>query len=251
MKLKKILLFGALGLVLLGLIGVLLVALCLDGIVKRAVETVGPRLTQVSITLDTIHIGVMSGSVKLKGLVVGNPSGYESSNAVSVGLAEISADVASALSDKIIIHTIHLESPEITLEGGFTKNNLFQIRDNLNSLTQSTGPTGTNVQTTASGKPVKKLEVDDFLITGGQVHVRLNGMAGLAGQELTVPLPDIHLQDLGKGPDGITPAELTRLVFNEVTSKTLAAATGSLSHLGKGATDSVKKITSGLGGLLK
>jgi len=252
MKIKKILLFSGIGVVVLGLLAVIIVALCLDGIVKKAVETVGPRLTQVTITLDSIHIGVMSGSAKVKGLVVGNPDGYKTPQAVSVGLAEVSVDVASALSDKIIIHTIHVESPEITFEGGLGKNNLFQIRDNLNSLTQSTGPTGTNVQTTASGKPVKKLEVDDFLITGAKVHVNLTL---LGGQEMTLPLPDIHLQDLGKGDAGLTPADLTRRVFDAITSATLSTVTSSVGNLGKGAgkaaTDSMKKISSGLGGFFK
>ena len=43
--------------------------------------------------------------------------------------------------------------------------------------------------TTASGKPAKKLQVDDFLITGGKINVSLKGTGGFAAP---IALPDIH-----------------------------------------------------------
>ena len=127
MKIKKILLAAGIGLVLLVVIALVAVAFFLDGIVKTGVETVGPKIVQVPVTLESIHIGILSGSAKVKGLVVGNPAGYQVPNAISVGLAEVSVDVASALSDKIVIHSIHVEAPEITFEGGLSDNNLFKI----------------------------------------------------------------------------------------------------------------------------
>lgn len=256
-KIKKILLFSGIGLVGLVIIGVIVLATCLDGIVKTGVETVGPKLAQVPITLDSVHIGVMSGSATVKNLVVGNPEGYKTPFAVSVGLAEVGVDIGSALSDKIVIHTIHVESPEITFEGGLTKNNLFQIRDNLTALAAS----GSETTNTPAGpaKPGKKIEVDDFLITGAKVHVSLTA---LGGKEMTLPLPDIHLTDLGKGDAGLTPADLTSRVFNAITSATVKTVTDSVADIGKGAlnlgqnagksaTESVKKISSGIGNLFK
>ena len=205
---------------------------------------------QVPITLDSIHIGILSGSAKVKGLVLGNPEGYKTPFAVSVGLAEVSVDVASALSDKIVVHSIHVESPEITFEGGLTVNNLFKIRDNLSSLTAvgtSTAPS-TNTPAATGGKPAKKIEVDDFLITGAKVHVSLTG---LGGHEMTLPLPDIHLTDLGKDTGGLTPADLTGRIFDAITTGTLKVVTESVGDVGKAATDSLHKISSGLGGMFK
>jgi len=262
MKIKKILLYGGLGLVLLVVIALMVVAVFLDGIVKKGVETVGPRLVQVPITLDSIHIGVLSGSATVKGLVLGNPDGYKSPYAVSVGLADVGVDVGSALSDKIVIHTIHLESPEICFEGGLGKNNLFQIRDNLNAVIGGGGgntSAGTNAPAAGPAKPAKKLEVDDFLITGAKVHVTLTA---LGGKEMTLPLPDIHLTDLGKGDAGLTPADLTSRIIGAITSATLQTVTSSVADLGKdvlnmgkgaggAATDTVNKLGKSLGGLFK
>jgi len=256
MKIKKILLWSGLGLVVLAIIGLLVTALFLDGIVKTGVNTFGPRIVKVPLTLDSIHIGILSGSATVKGLVIGNPDGYKTPNAISVGLAEVSLDVASALSDKIIIHSVHVEAPEITFEGGLSGNNLSKIVNNLNETAASlTGGPGTNAPAsaaTSAAKPAKKLEVDDFLISGAKLHVSLTG---LGGKEMDLPLPDIHLTDLGKGTDGLTPAELVTKVVGAVSDSSLQAVTAAAGALGKDAEKAtqgaVKKLTSGLGGLFK
>jgi len=257
MKIKKILLWGGLGLVVLVIIGLLVTALFLDGIVKTGVNTVGPKIVKVPLTLESIHIGILSGSATVKGLVIGNPDGYKTPNAISVGLAEVSVDIGSALSDKIIIHKIHVESPEITFEGGLSGNNLSKIVDNLNETAQSlqgSGASGANAAAPAPAgtKQAKKLEVDDFLITGAKVHVSLTD---LGGKEMDLPIPDIHLTDLGKGSDGLTPAELVSQVIKAVSNSTLHEVTVAVSSLGKdtekAAQGAVKKLTSGLGGLFK
>jgi hypothetical protein len=77
-----------------------------------------------------------------------------------------------------------------------------------------------------------------------------------------IPLPDIHLQDLGTGPEGITPAELTKRVLAAIEKSATQAASGAVNDIGKGAiyltkdarglgTNPVDKVTKGLGGLLK
>jgi hypothetical protein len=253
MKIKKILLWSIIGMVVLVIIGVLVVALCLDGIVKKGVEVVGPRILQVPLTVDTIHIGVLSGSAKVKNLIVGNPDGYKTPFSVSVGVAEISVDIGSILSDKIVVHSIHVESPEITFEGGFSGNNLSKIMDNLKSPPQTGGTSVTNVPVAQGGAETsKKIEVDDFLITGAKVHVVLTQ---LGGKEMTVPIPDIHLTDLGKDEAGLTPAELTRQIFQAITTTTITSVTSAAGDLTKGVKNigqrAVNKIKSGLGGFFK
>jgi uncharacterized protein involved in outer membrane biogenesis len=252
MKIKKMLLWSGLGLVVLVVIGLLVVALFLDGIVKTGVNTVGPRIVKVPLTLDSIHIGILSGSATVKGLVIGNPDGYHTPNAISVGLAEVSVDIGSALSDKIIIHSVHVETPEITFEGGLSGNNLSKILANLNETSQAGGPAPSAPAPGATPKPAKKLEVDDFLITGAKLHVSLTE---LGGKEMDLPLPDIHLTDLGQGTDGLTPTELLTKVVGAITDSSVHAVTLALNDLGKdagkAASGALKKVTSGLGGLFK
>lgn len=249
-KVKKILLGIVIGLLVLIVVAVIVVGLFLGKIVKAGVETVGPKLTQTTLTLEAVDVSLLTGSAKVKNLVVGNPEGYKAPNAISVGLAAVSVVPTSVLSDKIVVKSIRVESPEITFEGNpFGANNLKKIQDNVNAAAASLQPAPSTNQpatTAAPAKPGKKLEVDDFLITGAKVHI---------GTGATLPLPDIHLADLGKGPEGISASDLTRQVLSEVIGGTLKAVESSATNVGKDAGktvgEGVNKATSGLGGLFK
>lgn len=255
---KKILLFGVIGILLLLVIGVVVAGFFLGSIVKVGMEAVGPKITQTSLKVDSVSVSLLGGSAGVNGLVLGNPEGFKTAQAISVGKAAVSVAPMSILSDKVVIRSVEVRNAEITFEGSpFGANNLNKIMDNVNAIAGG-GKTATNAPAPAGAqKPAKKLEVDDFLITGAKVHVSLTGMGG---KEMTLPLPDIHLTDLGKGGDGITPAELTKEVLGQITSATLKAVGSAVTDLGKGATDaaktagktvgdSVNKIGKGLGGL--
>src|SRR5579871_6000224 len=111
---KKLLVRALIALLVLIILGVLAVGLFLDGAVKRGIETVGPMLTQVEVKLDSASISLLSGSGKLKGLLVGNPTGYKTPSAIQVGDATLAIQPGSIFSSKVIIHSINVQAPEIT-----------------------------------------------------------------------------------------------------------------------------------------
>lgn len=249
---KKILIRILIVLVILVVLAVVAVGFFLDGAIKKGVETIGPQLTKVDIKLDSVSLSILSGSGKIKGLVVGNPEGFKTANAIKVGTASVSVAPGSVLSDKIVIKSIRVEAPEITYEGGLLGgDNLHKILDNVTAAAGG-GSTSTN----ASGKPAKKLQVDDFLITGAKVNVSLKGTGGFAAP---IPLPEIHLSNLGQGPEGITAAELTKRILSVVTADVAKAAVKVVSDVGKGtvdaagktATESVGKASKGVTDLFK
>lgn len=249
---KKIFLTIVISLFVLLVLGVLVLAWRLDDVVKRAVVTVGPQITKTSVSLDSIHIGLMTGSAKVKGFILGNPEGFASSNAISVSVAEVGVNPFTVLSKKIVIRTIHVEGPEITFEGNpFSGNNFSKLLENVNGTAKAGGPPMTNTTAKAASKPAPKIEVDEFFITGARVHIVATGT--------TIPLPEIHLTDLGKGTDGITITDLSRRVLSAISSATIKAVANEAGNLGKGATDAagkaategVNKVTKGIGGLFK
>jgi len=238
---KKILLRICIALVVLIILIALGVHFFLDGAVKKGVETLGPKMTKVDVKLDSVHISLLSGSGKIKGLVVGNPDPYKTPHAISVGTASLSLKPGSLLSDKLIITSINVEAPEITFEGGLGGNNLSKILANVNESTG--GPGGTNVSGATpqeQKKAGKKLEVDDFTITGAKLDANITD---LGGKTVTIPLPTIHLTNLGTGPDGITVAELTKQVIAAIEHESVKAVTSSTANLGKAA----ENLTKGLG----
>lgn len=153
----------------------------------------------------------------------------------------------SLFSDKIVVQSIDVKAPEITFEGSLSGNNLSKILENIQaSAAALTSPADGSKKSDGSGG--KKIQVDDFAITGGKINL---SMTMLGGKSVTVPLPDIHLKNLGTDSGGITPAELSEKVFKELVSSTTKAATDAVANLAKGATDAVKNVGKGAGATLE
>jgi len=240
---KKILIRIGLVLVVLVIIAVVAITLSLDKIIKKGVETVGPQLTQVEVKLDGVSLSLLSGGGSIKGLLVGNPKGYQTPAAIRVGRASLTIQPSSLLSDKIVIRSINVQAPEITFEGDLKGNNISQILKNVEAATGGGGDTpATKPEPAPASGPSKKLQVDDFVIAGGTIKLS-TGL--LAGKAITVPLPDIHLTGLGTGPEGITAGDLTRRVLSEVNKETLGAVGNALGKLGKEAATAVGETGKG------
>jgi uncharacterized protein involved in outer membrane biogenesis len=244
---KKILIRIALVVLLLGIAAVVAIGLSLNGAIKKGVETVGPKIAKVDVKLDGVKLSIFSGSGSIKGLVIGNPEGYKTPEAMSVGLASVAVAPGSIFSDKIVVKSIRIEAPQVTFELGPGGNNLQRIQENLAA---STGGSGTaEAPAPADSGPGKKLQVDEVIITGGKVTL---GMAALGGKLIEAPLPEIKLDKLGQGAEGITGAELGKVILskiNEAAIKTYGdkleeAGAEALRNLSQNATNAVQKATS-------
>jgi uncharacterized protein involved in outer membrane biogenesis len=255
---KKIILGGVVVVVGLLIVGLVMAALSLDGLVKQGVETVGPQLTKVTVKLEQVKLSLLSGGGQLGGLVVGNPEGFNTPHAISLGSAQLVIQPSSLLSDKIVVRTIRVVAPEINLEAGLNGTNLKKI---LTNVQETTGGGGTNAPVKTDDKtagPGKKFEVDEFLITGAKLNFTVTGLGGQ-----TVTLPEIHLTNLGQGPAGITSAELTQIVLAAIEKAAAQAVSDHAGDIAKGATSLIKGLTGktnsaaieslgkGLGDLLK
>ncbi len=268
MLMKKIIIRMIIALVVVLVLAVLAVSLFLDKAIKSGIETFGPRLTKVDVNLQSVSLSLFSGSGSIKDLVVGNPQGFKSPSAIKIGIASLSLEPRSLLSDKIVVKSVNIQGPEITFETDLRNNNLKKILANVQEATgggaQAPAKPREPVQPTQpsqpkEAKPAKKLEVDDFVITGGKVHV---AVTALGGQSATIPLADIHLQGLGAGPEGITPAELAKKVLEAIEQGATQAAAGTVADIGKGAvylskgvgnpgSNAVESVTKGIGNLFK
>lgn len=245
---KKILIGIAVALVVIVVGAVVAVSLFLDGAIKKGVETFGPQLTRVDVKLDGVSVSLLSGSGSIKGLVVGNPEGYRMPTAITVGKASLALSPGSLLSDKVVIKSVRVEAPEITFELGAGGNNLSKILANVEA---ATGGGSGGKPAPAESAPGKKLQVDEFLITGAKVRVGATALGGTA----PILLPEIRLSNLGTGPDGITAADLTQRVLKVLTDAAVKAAAGAVGEIGKGTVDAAKDVgktaTESVGGAAK
>lgn len=225
---KKLFIRLVIAVVVILLLAVLGIGYFLDSIVKKGVETVGPQVTKVDVKLAGVNLSVLSGSGTLKGFVLGNPPGYKSPHALSVGSTSVSVSPGSILSDKVVVKSIRIESPEINYEGDVLTDNLRAILDNITASSGSAS--STNTTPADDSGPGKKFQVDEFIITGAKVNVLLKGIVKADEQ---VTLPDIHLKNLGQGPEGITSAELSKVALRELREAVLKYAVNKGVEAGK------------------
>jgi len=250
---KKLLKILAVVLVLI-LVAVFVASYFIGGIIKKGVETVGPQVTKVDVKLGGASLSLLGGGGSISGLVVGNPQGYKSESAIKVGKASLAVSPGSVFSDKIVIKSINVQAPEITIEGGLKDNNLTAIQKNVEAFTGAGA--GAPADDKAAKSAGKKLQVDEFIVSGAKVN------AVIMGKTIPFTIPEIKLTGLGQGPDGITAGDLTKRFMDEVIKGSLDGLVKAASDLGKvgtdaakeatkGATEGVNKATKGIGDLFK
>ena len=217
------------------IVGLVIGFLSLNRIVKKGVETVGPAIVKVEVKVKDVDLSPFSGSGKLQGLLVGNPTGFKSPAAIQAGLVSMKIEPRSLMGDKVIVRSLRMEAPEITFEGDLNGNNLSKILENVEG-TEEKAPATKEERKAKS----RKLQVDEFVLAGAKVHVN---SPLLAGKTATVSIPDIHMANLGQGPEGITPAELTKRVLKEIVDGTLKSVGSNLGELTKDVTGGLKNVS--------
>ena len=215
---KKILIGGAV--VLVVVVAVLMLVLGnINPIVKKGVETAGPKILKAPVTLDKVDISVLSGSGKLSGLTIGNPAGFQTEYAFQLGKVEVELETGSVTTDTIHVKNILIDSPSIIFEGAFDKNNLGQLQANAEAYTASDTSEGPAEEQQAADSDGKKILIDHLAIQNGDVSI---SMKLLFDKELTVELPTIELNDIGKDKDA-TLADAMKLVLAAINKAVVPA----------------------------
>jgi len=259
MKHKWILRTGAV-IALVLIVGFIAVAMSLGAIVKKGVERIGPSATRVDVTLKGAEVWLFDGRAQLTGFVVGNPPGCKTADAVSVGRVSVQIKPGSIFKNKVVVESINVKSPVITLEGGLKNNNLATIEKNINEYVGSSPSAPAANSQAAPSSPAhseRKVQVDDLVISGAKLEVN-TALSG--GKTVTLPIPDIHLTGLGTGPEGVTPVEVGQKALHAVLVEASKALAKDAGQLGKsvlnGAGDELKhvdvhKATASLKGLFQ
>jgi hypothetical protein len=203
----------------------------LDSVVASAIRSYGPEITGVVVKVDSVKIQPADGAAMVRGLALGNPAGFKTANALVVGQISMKLDVASLTKDLVQVREITILQPEVTYEYASGGSNLDVIQRHVESYIAAL-PGATEPAKPKSAQ--KKLIIEHLYIKGARANVSAEV---LQGKSMTVPLPDLHLVDIGKKSGGVTPAEAARQVVAAI-SKNATKAVAPL-NLG-GAVDAVK-----------
>ncbi len=220
-------------------------------LIKQAINTAGPRLLGVPVSVQSAVLSPIRGQLKLKGLHVGNPKGYETSGIFDLDSLDIALDTASLFGKVVMIEEIRIQGPQITYERSLHNSNIGQLMDQL-------APKKEVPDTPAPAKPKaeggKKVVIRKLAINGAQVNV---SVTALGGHAMILPLPPIRLTNIGgddKRAKGVTFVE----ALSDILGAILHGVTDVVGGAGKlavegakavedVATDSIKTIGTGAG----
>lgn len=211
------------GLLVVLLLVVVFAILNLDKGIKAAVETVGPKLTQSSVTLNDVELSLATGEGSLHGLLVGNPVGFKTPSAFSLGEIFLAVDPESLTTDTIVVKSIRIVAPEITYESANGTTNLAQLQKNVEQATGGAGSTddGTDAQSDAESK---KMIIRDLQINGGKLSYS-NPLLG--DKALALTLPDIRLTGIGEKSNGASAAEVVDQILVAINKSAAGAVANS------------------------
>lgn len=218
-------LFVLLVLVLAGVSGIYFYA---GNIVKKAVETFVPEITQTSASLDSMSISLLKGNLSISGLSLGNPAGFSTPTAFSLKNITVSFVPESLFKEKVIINQVIIDrtqiSAEATYQNGALNSNITQIQKNVDAFIKQHTP-ATNIKAAVQTKkqdPVPASQSKQVVIKDLQIN-NSNLTVGLMNQSLTVALPNIQKKNIGEQGPKVTWEEAIVSILNMITDETAKA----------------------------
>jgi len=151
---------------------------------------------------------------------LGNPEGFKSPKAMSVGSIDLNVDEKSLTKDTIIIDKIEVIAPEITYEKIRGTDNFQTILNNVKKAMGAEKAPEKPAEKSKSDQG-KKILIKNFIVRDGKVNL---AMAVLAEKTLNADLPDIHLKNVGQKEGGVSPAEAFKEIFTALYAKITSPA---------------------------
>lgn len=224
----------------------------LGPIIKHAVNSYGPKITKTELHVEDVGVSIFSAEAQIKQFFLGNPAGFKTPSAMKVSSVLVNIDEKSLSGNTIVVDRIEVITPEITYEKIGKNDNFNTILKNITKTSDAEKPSKQEPEKEGAGK---KLIIRNFIVKQGKVNLDLS-VYGMGDKQVSVPLPDIHLKDIGKKKNGASPAEAFKEVFaalygtitspavTDVLNKQLTSIGVNLDSLGE---DAIKKLGDTMG----
>lgn len=231
--------------VVIALVALLLVAeFAIDSFVQSSIRLALPSFLGVKeASVETLDFSFFKKhTLLLENLHVGNPEGYKTDGLFDLAKVDVKIKLSSLFSQAIEIEHVWIDGVEVTYEKGLTSSNLADLLARFDSGDEPEKPDEEAPEKEKSAS--KAVVIRDLNIEGTRLHPTITLAQGIAP---SIPLPPIHLTDIGApseegGPAGITPAGALRLVLQAL----LSSVTGTAGATVDLAVDGVKAVGSGI-----
>lgn len=136
------------------IIGLIILTFTIDGIVKSNIEDRGSAMLNTQVEVDDVSISIFGGSGTIDGINIQNPDEFSDSSAIQLQQISMKIDLASLLTDTVIVDSLIIQEPQLYFEQT-------TVGNNLNALTE-------NIDMSSSGET--SMIIDYLFVEQGQVR---------------------------------------------------------------------------------
>ena len=194
-------------LVFIAAAGFLVLTTGLNTTVAAQIEAVGSEATQTPVNVDDVEISIFSGKGEIRNLTIGNPDGFNTDHAFTLGRISIHLDVASVREDVIVIHEITIDGAQLTAEQKLRRNNLRQILNNLRDFSDTEEE---------ESEWTTNLVIEQLHFANAQVTLN----APLISDK-SIDIPDVHVSDIGRTSVGVSVPEAPLRILEPLLTEVL------------------------------
>jgi hypothetical protein len=219
----RIIKWVVLALVLLIVIGLIVLFVALNGIVKKAVVSQSSASLNVPTSLAAANVSLFGGKVSLKQFDVGSPQGFKSPQLMQLGGLDVGVKVSELRGQPLHINEITITDPKMVIEMSGTQFNIKKFIDSL--------PAG-DAKPAEASEPMK-LIINDLKVSGATVIFRpdvqaISAMPGIGSSlsglksEYVLTIPPLDLKDIGTGEgnqNGAAIKDIVTLLVTQLASK--------------------------------
>ncbi len=189
-----------------------LVANNAGALVEVAIEESGPQYLGVTVDVEEIDLSFSDGIAEVRGVVVGNPVGFEGPYSVKVDRTLVELDSEGISGEVIRIKRIAVDGADVAVIANGLDTNLQAIADRAARSDSGAPDRGPIAGENVVGEDIRVV-VERLDFTNASASLKSNLLA-----ETTISIPDVHLTNVGESSNGATMAEVAAQLLQPIVS---------------------------------
>ena len=181
-------------------------------LVEAAIEEAGPQYLGVTVDVEEIDLSFSDGVAEVRGVVVGNPVGFDGPYSVKVDRTLVELDPEGISGDVIRIKRIAVDGADVAVIAKGLDTNLQAIADRAGAGDSGGADEGPVDGVDTVGEEIRVV-VERLDFTNASARLRSNLLA-----ETTISIPDVHLTNVGESGSGATMAEVAAQLLQPIVT---------------------------------
>ena len=241
LSVKKFFLGTIIAIVVL-IVGMLLfLILNINTIIKHAINTAGPEVLNVPVSVESVSVSPFSGLGTLNNLSIGNPPGFTSTTSFFLREVHVAVDLKSLSSEVLIVKKLLIDGARLTIEQkNYLENNLKDLLNGISTNNSDNNNPDNNKAADDNTPPPVRFIINEFDFKSSSLTLIVDGMG-----RKTIELPQLELHGIGMSEGGLRAGDAVKQLMGPVINLGLeqAVTSGLLSGSSsvQGLTESVKQ----------